>query len=85
MAFPEREYVALGEMLDIVARQSDEIDLAIMNCLSYMSRARVVCANGQGFDRDMPIKLLTFCPPTGPKIPKCEVVGYAPIQREIKN
>lgn len=85
LAFPEREYVTLGEMMDIVWRQTGEADFAILNYLSYLSRAGLICTNGRGSGGHMQIKLLTFRPPTGPKIPKYEVVGYAPILREIED
>ena len=84
LAFPDREYVTLGEMMDIVWRQTGEADFAILNYLSYLSRAQLICTNGRGTGHEMQIKLLAFRPPTGPQIPKYEIVGYAPILREIK-
>lgn len=84
LAFPEREYVTLGEMMDIVWRQTGEADFAILNYLSYLSRAQLICTNGRGSGHEMQIKLLAFRPPLGPQIPKYEIVGYAPILREVK-
>lgn len=64
LAFPEREYFTLDEIKDTAFQGGDREELVILNHLSYLSHAQLVCTNG-GIGRHMQVKLLAFRPPTG--------------------